>query len=287
MALYVNDELLEQTLIDDEICRLRPSYERAFTELDEDDREQQLVLWSRENVIEAVIFRQQARKEFPTIEDSVVQQTLDRLLAEENETGPVHQRLQGGAEEEQKLRSEITDQIRHERLLQKIAGNVPEPGDKAVRKYYEQHLERFTMPEMVHAAHIVKHLDADTSPEDLKSQIETIYQQLEAGEPFEKLASEHSDCPESAGNLGFFTRGKMVPSFEEVVFNLEPGQYSGIFETEFGMHVAKVYEKRPSVPCPFEQVREVIVRDLKNQAREKVVENFLDAHKANSVIEER
>jgi hypothetical protein len=28
---------------------------------------------------------------------------------------------------------------------------------------------------------------------------------------------------ESAGDLGFFARGKMMPAFEEVVFNLEPG----------------------------------------------------------------
>jgi len=287
MALYVNGEQVEHALVDDEIRRLRPSYERAFAGLDEEDRERQLVQWSRENVIEAVIFRQQARKEFPAIEESAVQQMLDRLLAEENETGPVHQRLTAGAEEAQKLRSEIADQIRHDRLMQKITGNVPEPGDKAVRKHYEQNIERFTVPEMVHAAHIVKHPDADTSPEELKSQIEAIYQRLEAGELFEKLAGEHSDCPDSAGDLGFFARGKMVPAFEEVVFNLEPGQYSGVFETEFGMHIAKVYEKRPSVPCPFEQVREVIVRDLKQQAREKMIENFLDAQKAESAIEER
>jgi len=287
MALYVNDERIEQALIDDEIGRLRPSYEQAFEDLDNETRERQLVEWSRENVIEAVIFRQQALKEFPTIEDSAVEQMLDKLLAEENETGPVHQRLAAGAEEEQKLRSEIADQIRHERLMQKVTGNVPKPGDKAVQKYYEQNLERFTMPEMVHAAHIVKHPDAETSPEALKSQIDAIYQQLEAGESFETLASEHSDCPDSGGNLGFFARGKMVPSFEAVVFNLEPGQHSGVFETEFGMHIAKVYEKRPSVPCPLEQVRELIVRELQNQAREKAMEHFLDAHKAASVIEER
>lgn len=287
MALYVNDEQVEQTLIDEEIHRLRPSYEQAFGEIDEEDRERQLVQWSRENVIEAVIFRQQARTEFPDIEESVVQRVLDGLLAEENETGPVHQRLAAGAEEAQKLCSEIADQIRHERLMQKIAENIPDPGDKAVRKHYEQNLERFTMPEMVHAAHIVKHPNAETSPEEVASQIEAIYQRLQAGEPFETLASEHSDCPDSAGDLGFFARGKMVPSFETVVFNLTPGHYSGVFETEFGMHIAKVYEKRPSVPCRFEQVREVIVRDLKNQAREKAVENFLDAHKATSVIEER
>ncbi len=287
MTVYVNDEPIEQSLIDNEISRLRPSYEQAFAELDEEARERQLVQWSRENVIEAVIFRQQARQAFPVIEDDAVQQILDRLLAEENDTGPVHQRLAAGTNEEQKLRSDIADQIRHERLIQKITENTPDPDEKSVQKYYEQHIERFTIPEMVHAAHIVKHPSPDASPEELESQMKTIHQQLEAGEPFEKLANEHSDCSDNGGDLGFFARGKMVSSFEEVVFHLEPGQHSGVFATEFGMHIAKVYEKRPSVPCPIEQVREVIVRDLKDQAREKAIENFLDAQKAAAVIEER
>ncbi|MHC4988041.1 MAG: peptidylprolyl isomerase [Planctomycetota bacterium] len=117
--------------------------------------------------------------------------------------------------------------------------------------------------------------------------MEQILEQLNGGAAFEELASQNSDCPDNAGDLGFFARGQMVPAFEAVVFNLEPGQYSGIFQSEFGLHIAKVYEKRPSLPCPLEQVREVVVRDLKQQAREKAIENFLDTQKAKSAIEER
>ncbi|MHC4855780.1 MAG: hypothetical protein ACYS72_05190, partial [Planctomycetota bacterium] len=62
MTLYVNGEQVEHALVDDEIQRLRPSYEHAFADVDEDARERQLVEWSRENVIEAVLFRQEAQK---------------------------------------------------------------------------------------------------------------------------------------------------------------------------------------------------------------------------------
>ncbi|MHC4883218.1 MAG: hypothetical protein ACYTCV_11575, partial [Planctomycetota bacterium] len=156
MTLYVNGEQVEHALIDDEIQRLRPSYEHAFADVDEDARERQLVEWSRENVIEAVLFRQEAQKQFGDIDDAVIGQALDHLLAQENETGPVHQRMSAGAEEQAKLRAEIADQYRKERLTQKITGDISEPTDKAIRKYYDQNIDRFTVPEMVHAAHIVK-----------------------------------------------------------------------------------------------------------------------------------
>ena len=102
-----------------------------------------------------------------------------------------------------------------------------------------------------------------------------------------KTFSQEPGAKNTGGDLGFFARGQMVPRFEEVAFALEPGTYSEPFETEFGWHILKVYETRPAAPCPIEQVREVIVRDLKQQAHEKAIEKFLDAQKKQMVIEER
>jgi len=287
MALYVNGEKVDHSLIEDEIQRLTPSYEQVFQDQSAEDRQQQLAEWSRENVIEVVIFRQEAKKAFPSIENEAVQQELNQLLEKENETGPIHQQLAAGSDDEAKLRSAIADHIRHQRLTQKITADIPEPKDKAIQQYYEQNIERFTVPEMAHAAHIVKHPTAETPPEQLKEQIDTVYQQIEDGAVFEELATQHSDCPDQGGDLGFFARGQMVPRFEEVAFALEPGTYSEPFETEFGWHILKVYETRPAAPCPIEQVREVIVRDLKQQAHEKAIEKFLDTKKRQMVIEER
>ena len=62
------------------------------------------------------------------------------------------------------------------------------------------------------------------------------------GEAFEKLAKENSLCPsgQDGGNLGFFGRGRMVPSFENAAFSLEAGEVSQPVETDFGWHLIKV-----------------------------------------------
>ena len=95
---------------------------------------------------------------------------------------------------------------------------------------------------------------------------------LTAVSPFEELAGEHSDCPETRPAIWVFSRrGQMVRRFEEVGFSIwNRAPTADIFETEFGLHIAKVYEKRvPPMPCPLEQVREVIVPGTGRSRRKK------------------
>jgi parvulin-like peptidyl-prolyl isomerase len=121
----------------------------------------------------------------------------------------------------------------------------------------------------------------------MKNQMQQILKELRDGADFDEMARKHSDCPENAGDLGFFPRGSMVQGFEDVVFGMEVGQTSDVFKTEFGYHIARVSDTKPAMPCPLEDVREVIVRELTEQTRQKAIEKFIDAQKAKAVIEEK
>ncbi len=69
-----------------------------------------------------------------------------------------------------------------------------------------------------------------------------ILDRIKNGEKFGKLAKELSIDTGSAkrdGNLGYFTKGKMVKQFEEAAFKLQIGQVSEPIKSEFGYHVIK------------------------------------------------
>jgi peptidyl-prolyl cis-trans isomerase C len=68
-----------------------------------------------------------------------------------------------------------------------------------------------------------------------------LLKRIAAGESFETLASQHSQCPsgKQGGMLGTFGRGQRVKPFEDAAFALAPGEISGPVRTQFGFHLIK------------------------------------------------
>ena len=81
-------------------------------------------------------------------------------------------------------------------------------------------------------------------------------------------------------------RGQMVEEFEDVIFNLSPGQVSDVFRTRFGFHIAKVYDRRePSIP-ELKDVKKQVAEEVAEQLREQALGEYLDALRAKATIEE-
>jgi peptidyl-prolyl cis-trans isomerase C len=140
---------------------------------------------------------------------------------------------------------------------------------------------------MVRAAHIIKHVSPESDPDKAKDEMHQILWEVRNKNNFDELAMKNSDCPENAGDLGFFGKGQMVPEFEDVVFAMNVGEISDVFQTPFGFHIAKLNEKRPSSVCPFDDVSESIETELFEQVKQELIEKFIDAQKAKATIEEK
>ena len=151
---------------------------------------------------------------------------------------------------------------------------------------YRAHPERFQQPEQVRVRHI---LIAAKEP-DARAQAEQLLQQLKSGADFAALAKERSADPGSAakgGELGFFTRGRMAPEFEEAAFALKnPGDLSGVVETKFGYHILQLEERKPAALQPFEEVRESLRQqeraNLQQKARAQAVESIQQGMQVNT-----
>ena len=77
-----------------------------------------------------------------------------------------------------------------------------------------------------------------------ESEAKAVLERLKKGEKFATIAKSISRCPsgKNGGDLGTFTRGKMVKEFETAAFALQKGEVTGIVKTQFGYHIIKRLE---------------------------------------------
>jgi len=138
-------------------------------------------------------------------------------------------------------------------------------------------------PGTVEAAHIMVRLP-ENAPEDqatiAKRKIDEVYQKLLAGENFEEVAKNLSEDPQTAskgGRLPDFTPGRMLPSFEQQIFQLKKGSFSEPFRTRVGWHVVKNINNQPVKS--LDEERAEIKLNLSKTARadlsqRKVIQNL-------------
>ncbi len=288
MALIVNGERIDDSIIQQEEQSLRSQMQRMSAEngaregVDLAELEKNVPDWSKENVIERILLRQEALKDTAPIPTEEVDQAVEEV--KKRYGGDDKQEASAVSDED--IRREVETRLRLDRLIGKITAKAPSPKNKEVAEFYRKNREQFKLPERIHAGHIVKHVGDGVGEETARAAVEEARQALEAGGVFEELADKFSDCPGSAGDLGYFPRGEMVEEFDQVVFAMEPGEVSPIFQTVFGFHIVKVYERSPETIRSLGEVREEITKQLRGQKQNRAVENFVDALRAKAEIRE-
>lgn len=106
--------------------------------------------------------------------------------------------------------------------------------------------ERQTVSE-THAQHILLQINTLRTEEQARAQARELYDRIKAGEDLGELAPKFSDDPGSKnnkGDLGWQPPGVFVPEFQIRLDQLQPGDVSPPFRTQFGWHIAKVLERR-------------------------------------------
>lgn len=284
MTLIVNGEKIEETEVQQEMERLRPRYEEVFGDQDPKDREAQLVEWSRENVIERVLLRQEAQNSGTDVPAEEIEAALAKIKEQYEKPQALYEAL--GLDSDEKIKEAIELQMKTERRIIEIHDNVPAPSDEEALKHYEENKEQFKSDEQVRVAHIVKYVNWQTDEATAVQMIGQAHDEIKNGTPFEAVVEKYTDCGDSGGDLGYVMRGQMVEEFEDVVFHLTPGQVSDVFRTRFGFHVAKVYDRRPPTIPEFKEVKKRIVEELKEQKKEQALGDHLDALKSQAVIED-
>ena len=145
-----------------------------------------------------------------------------------------------------------------------------------IRQQYER------MKTELHTSHIMMRVDQRIGPADtlrVYNLLMDIRKRIMNGEDFEKLAREYSEDPsvgKNGGDIGWMTAFRNVWEFENAIYNTPLKEVSLPIKTQFGYHIIKVWEKRPSsgsvkVAHIFISAPESLTPEMKKQSEMKMM----------------
>jgi len=143
--------------------------------------------------------------------------------------------------------------------------------EEELRRSFEERILDYHHPAQVHARHILFRVDETASEEDVarvRAEGERVLAEARRGEDFAELARKHSEDPsavDNEGDLGWFSRDRMIPQFADVAFSLEEGEISDLVRTPFGFHIIQVLGVRQERTESFEEVKERLEASIKKE----------------------
>lgn len=141
--------------------------------------------------------------------------------------------------------------------------------DDQLKTAYNKKVAELKGQEELKARHILV-----GSEEDAKK----IAGELKKGGDFDKIAKEKSTdkaSGENGGDLGWFTKDRMIPEFSDAAYKLKKGEISAPIKTSFGWHIIKLDDRRPVQAPSFDEMKEALRGEVTNKAVQGYVEELL------------
>ena len=160
----------------------------------------------------------------------------------------------------------IKEQLLTQYAISKAIDNLTVT-DIEARKFFDENREQFAAQPVVSASHIL--VDSEEKANDILAQLN------QGSIAFEDAARQHSSCPsaQQGGALGEFTRGQMVPEFDQAVFSMDVGELRGPVKTQFGYHIIRLDDKKEGAPVSFDQAKDQIKAHLLEEKRQKAYQS--------------
>ena len=168
----------------------------------------------------------------------------------------------------QQLLREAKRQIMISRLLEREGRQQAEVTDQAIAAYYEANKAQFVQPERWRASHILVSTEKEAR---------AVIDRLGRGESFEALAAELSQDPSKTrgGDIGYFSRGQLIPEFEAACTQLTVGQTSGVVKSSLGYQVIRLTDHQPMQQRGLMDVKDLIAQELRSQQERARVDRFI------------
>lgn len=285
----VNGEIITLSTVQERAAILKQQLEASGNALEMGDKK--LITETLNSIIEEKLQLQEGKRANLEVDEASVRTALDDILRKNNITlDQMEKMLESEGRSLETYKSHIRNQIMTSKVMQFHMGKTGKVSSRQIKKYYFEHQKEFWEPKKPFVRHILFIVEKEAGEEARaikREQARRVLQQIHSGADFSELAKKYSEdvSANSGGEVGWLTKGHLVPEFENVAFNLKTGEVSDIVESRYGFHIIKVDKVSPGEALPLEKVKDKIEQVLIYEGKQNKYKSWMDGLKKKSMIQ--
>jgi len=177
---------------------------------------------------------------------------------------------------------DLTTNLLAQEYMRRQLAKLPTITDSEIEKYYSDHKAELVTPAMVRAQHILIRVDSKATQDDVNAaykKINGIRNEAVQGADFGKLAEKYSEDEvnkANGGDIGFFSKNRIIPEISQQAFNMKIGDMSQPVKTALGYHIIKVNEKTDAKQLTLTEASPRIRTFLENTRQQEVLKKEID-----------
>jgi len=245
----------------------------------------------REKAIQNLIYREllyyEAKKKGLKVTEKEINNLMDQLIKQYKSKENLEKLLKQTGLTIEGFKKELEKRLLVDKLIKKYA--IVSLTDKDLKEYYEKNKDKFKEPASVKVRYIYIKVDPSDPKgrEKAREKAKKAYKEIKEGKDFGDVAYRYSDDLSriKGGDIGYVHKGRFPKQIEEEIYKLDVGQVSKIIETDTGLHIVKIEDKRPPRLVPYEEIKDKLKKELTEVMQERKFNELIKDAKKNLKVE--
>ena len=286
VLVIVNDEIITQGDLERILFPVYQRYRMQYT----DEELAGVMEETRRSVLMRLIQDKLLLSEARRKKIEVTEEEVQKKTAEMRKRFRTEEEFEIALAQEDLILSELEKKHRERIMIDKLIDSEIRGGisvsPSEIMAFYEKNKDLLKEPRQVKIRSILIRVNDARSEEEARKLAEELLGRLAEGGDFALLAKTYSEGPyaDSGGDMGWVKEGELMARINDLVFELDENEISGILKTDLGFHIFMVEEKKISKPRSFSEARERIEQILYNQKVQEKLNNWMEELKQNAYI---
>lgn len=284
----VNEEIITQRQFDAQLTQLRADVAQKYPGASAQETQERVDAASK-NLLRDMIDQDllvQKAKDLNINVDAEVVQRLDQIRKQMGLASI--QDLENEVEQQGLVWEDFQNNIRRKLLTQQVIEQQVASRiivtDADGRKYFDTHKSEFASPAGVDLAEV--QISGQKWGAGAEARAKAAFNMLQAGAKWSDVVKKYSDGPnaDSGGDVGFFTKGSLLPEISQAIEKLDPGETSNLISLQGGYIIVRLLQRRTAGTPKYEEVRQQVENALYQEKMQPQLRSYLTTLRKESYI---